>query len=195
MGITPNDALRRIRQWDAARRWTRRHITPLPPSPGDHERPVPGTIILGALKFPATARNVTDARSYLTRLLSPGPADVLDTVLLLTTELITNSVRHATNHLNGTITMAVLGIHDHLRIEVADEGSPTTPCLRPDADDLSDGGRGLHLVDLLATRWGFTRDTTGTTTWFEINCPPYSGGGAGSRADRAGGAGAQAVDA
>lgn len=126
-----------------------------------------GMSILGAIKLQATPRSVADVRSYLSGLLADGPADVA-TVVLLASELATNSLRHTAAGAEGTIAVAVLAVGDAIRVEVADGGASTTPCLRVQDDEYADGGRGLHLVDLLAARWGFTRDRDGTTTWFEI---------------------------
>ncbi|MET8335573.1 hypothetical protein ABZV14_07295 [Streptosporangium canum] len=36
------------------------------------------------------------------------------------------------------------------------------------ADADSDGGRGLLLVDLIATGWGAYRDATGNVVWFRL---------------------------
>ncbi|MER5624137.1 ATP-binding protein [Streptosporangium sp. NPDC002544] len=52
-------------------------------------------------------------------------------------------------------------------VTVQDTGSaqiPRTGNPRPNAT----GGRGLLLVNDLATRWGFHRDPTGTVIWFEL---------------------------
>jgi len=53
-------------------------------------------------------------------------------------------------------------------LEVTDDGSATsTPAVRvPEADD--DGGRGLWLVDLLATEWGSHHDGASRSVWFQI---------------------------
>lgn len=50
--------------------------------------------------------------------------------------------------------------------------------MRDQGDEYADGGRGLYLMDLLASRWGFTRDRHGTTTRFEV---ATSGGGTARR--------------
>ncbi|MET8768485.1 ATP-binding protein [Streptomyces sp. NPDC004658] len=43
------------------------------------------------------------------------------------------------------------------------------PCLRP-ADDDQEGGRGLHLVDYLADRWGVAPGPlAGKTVWLELD--------------------------
>jgi len=167
VGNDPAETLRRVRRWDAARRWALRRIGGVPFALSRPGRVADGMTILGAIRLPAAPRSVAEVRSYLSGLLADGPADV-SAVVLLASELATNSLRHTTAGEDGTIALAVLAVGDVIRVEVADGGAPTTPCLRVQDDEFADGGRGLHLVDLLASRWGFTRDRDGTTTWFEI---------------------------
>jgi hypothetical protein len=53
-----------------------------------------------------------------------------------------------------------------VRVEVAD-GSPVEPVRRMFVDT-SPTGRGLYLLDRLATRWGIDASDDGKTVWFEI---------------------------
>ncbi|MET8047354.1 ATP-binding protein [Streptosporangium sp. NPDC005286] len=52
-------------------------------------------------------------------------------------------------------------------VTVQDPGSAQIPCTRNPHPNAT-GGRGLLLVNELATRWGFHRDPTGTVIWFEL---------------------------
>ncbi|WP_326645270.1 ATP-binding protein [Streptosporangium sp. NBC_01755] len=52
-------------------------------------------------------------------------------------------------------------------VTVQDPGSTQIPCARNPQPNAT-GGRGLLLVNELATRWGFHRDPTGTVIWFEL---------------------------
>jgi len=52
-------------------------------------------------------------------------------------------------------------------ITVQDPGASDIPCTRKPGPEAT-GGRGLMLVNDLATRWGFHRDSTGTVIWFEL---------------------------
>ncbi|MEV0752348.1 ATP-binding protein [Streptosporangium sp. NPDC050280] len=52
-------------------------------------------------------------------------------------------------------------------ITVQDPGSAQIPSVR-NSDLDATGGRGLLLVNDLATRWGFHRDPTATVIWFEL---------------------------
>jgi hypothetical protein len=57
---------------------------------------------------------------------------------------------------------------DRLRVEVYDAGALTTPQRR--AHDLeAPGGRGLELLDALASRWGTLGGPEGRVVWFELD--------------------------
>jgi anti-sigma regulatory factor (Ser/Thr protein kinase) len=92
-----------------------------------------------------------------------------ETAVLLVSELVTNSVRHSASGLPGRmVTVTVLSVGDVTRVQVTDLSGATVPALRTDVPGLAGGGRGLHLVDALAARWGFEQDGGHTTTWFEL---------------------------
>lgn len=87
-----------------------------------------------------------------------GRPDLVETAELLLTELATNAFRHGCG-LDVGVRVSIQS--DHLKIEVND-GSPSRPELRhAELDD--EGGRGLFLVDCMASAWGVTGH--GTTTW------------------------------
>jgi DNA-binding NarL/FixJ family response regulator len=91
--------------------------------------------------------------------------DLLDTVNLLVSELVTNSVLHA----NSAPDVAVLLKPDVVRIEVTDE-SGALPTVRG-ASEEAISGRGLALVESLASRWGVEVADVGKTVWFEVERP------------------------
>ena len=80
---------------------------------------------------------------------------------LLLTELVANCVRHARSPMQIRLTVE----HDLLRAEVRD-GSALNPLPRePDEH----GGRGVLILDALASRWGvFGHPGAGKTVWFEL---------------------------
>jgi anti-sigma regulatory factor (Ser/Thr protein kinase) len=89
--------------------------------------------------------------------------------VLLLSELVTNSVRHSASGLPGrTVTVTVLSGGDVTRVQVTDMSGTTVPALRHPVSGMAGGGRGLHLVDALAARWGFEQDGGHTTSWFEL---------------------------
>jgi anti-sigma regulatory factor (Ser/Thr protein kinase) len=90
--------------------------------------------------------------------------DVIDTVLLLTSELVTNAVVHARTP--TTLRVLVEPNVPRVRVEVAD-GVPQQPRARdPGPNETS--GRGLMLVDRLATHWEVDSNEAGKVVWFEL---------------------------
>ena len=86
------------------------------------------------------------------------------TATLLTSELITNALEHGT----GDITLLVAPISAGVRVDVAD-ASPRPPT--PGAPQLEDeGGRGLLIIDSLATAWGTDPlpQGGGKSVWFAL---------------------------
>jgi anti-sigma regulatory factor (Ser/Thr protein kinase) len=82
--------------------------------------------------------------------------------LLLTSELVTNAVVHA----GGPVDIRV-GCDDHvLRVEVQD-GSASAP-RRVEAAEDDEQGRGMHLVDALASDWGHRTVDGGKVVWFDL---------------------------
>ena len=69
---------------------------------------------------------------------------------LLVSELVTNSVRHASS---GTIRLRASLADQRLRVEVHDDG-PGLSSAPLNRRALADSGRGLRLLTRLADRWG-----------------------------------------
>ncbi|MEV5703899.1 ATP-binding protein [Actinoallomurus sp. NPDC052274] len=86
-----------------------------------------------------------------------------DTAELLVSELVTNAVRHG----KGQIDLTVRAEEGTLRFEVHDEAAESIARVRP-VDEIDEGGRGLHLVGMLSSRWGAARTATGKIVWFEL---------------------------
>jgi anti-sigma regulatory factor (Ser/Thr protein kinase) len=112
---------------------------------------------------------VSVARAFVRQVLGYGHPGA-ERVSLLTSELVTNSVNHSNSRWDGgKITVTVRTSADRVRVEVQDDGGPTTPTLRCD-DDLAEAGRGLRLVEAYSLAWDYHQNGTGTVTWFE--CVP-----------------------
>ena len=87
-------------------------------------------------------------------------------LLLLISELVTNSVRHARAPATAGISVRARVLGEMLRVEVRDGGTSGAIALR--APDLGNGGGfGLNVVDLVSQRWGVDRDG-GTRVWAEM---------------------------
>jgi anti-sigma regulatory factor (Ser/Thr protein kinase) len=104
------------------------------------------------------------ARGALSGLRSDIDPPCLETLRLLITELVTNSVKHAGAE---SVSLKVLVGSSAVWTEVGDEG----PGFDPDSagtprEDRS--GWGLFLVQRLSERWGVRRDAGQTKVWFEL---------------------------
>jgi anti-sigma regulatory factor (Ser/Thr protein kinase) len=86
----------------------------------------------------------------------------LATAELLTSELVTNAVLHG----RGEPVLAVEVDASRVRIAVHDETS-SVPVVR-DPDPLAASGRGMQLIESLATRWGVDPLARGKDVWFEL---------------------------
>jgi hypothetical protein len=107
-------------------------------------------------------RAVRRARVLVRRTLDTwNLASLTDEAELLVSELTTNALLHAT----GLISLHLV-FRDHLRCEVGDDDHTLPAPRHPLAT--SETGRGLNLVDHLASRWGSTRTQTGKIVWFEL---------------------------
>ena len=86
---------------------------------------------------------------------------------LLTTELVSNSVRHGGPRQPEPIRVQVSVTDSTVRVAVVDSGVGFEADPRPIRPD-DDGGWGLLLVEQLADRWGMNEDGS-TTVWFELD--------------------------
>lgn len=109
---------------------------------------------------PISAR---EARSFVRRTLGDWECEsMVDVVLLLTSELVTNAILHAGSEVDLNLRLAG-GV---LRITVSD-ASERPPVLR-DASPESTGGRGVALLDAMAVDWGAVPTASGKLVWFEV---------------------------
>ncbi|MEU3978626.1 ATP-binding protein [Streptomyces sp. NPDC026672] len=119
--------------------------------------------------FPAEPGAVRTARRAVRDRLRDWDLDcVADITALLVSELVTNSLRHAT----GPIGVRLLRPADPagtLRVEVSDPlpDLPHERAARPEDED----GRGLQLVAGSSSRWGTHPGDNGKTVWFELLVP------------------------
>lgn len=104
------------------------------------------------------------ARSFVERILGDWGCDgLVDASRLLVSELVTNAVLHARTDLELSVVLIARGV----RVEVTD-GSPSAPVVRHYEDEAMTG-RGLALVEELASEWGVEERTHGKAVWFEIH--------------------------
>jgi two-component sensor histidine kinase len=110
-------------------------------------------------------RAPAEARETVGQALRALDPNTLGTLCLLVSELVTNSVRHASISTEEAIDLSVRRQPGRIRVSVTDPGGGFTPA-PPDHDIRS--GWGLFLVDRLADRWGVTSDGQ-TRVWFEVD--------------------------
>jgi anti-sigma regulatory factor (Ser/Thr protein kinase) len=90
------------------------------------------------------------------------PADA-GVAVLLTSELVTNAIRYEAS---AIVMLTISCARDQLRVDVHDT-SRALPVLVDAADD-AETGRGLQLVTILATEWGFYRTPAGKAVYFTL---------------------------
>ncbi|WP_232793870.1 ATP-binding protein [Pseudofrankia saprophytica] len=88
--------------------------------------------------------------------------DTCETAMLLASETVTNAIVHGGPPARLVIRVSAGGI----RVEVTD-GTARPPVAVPARPD-DTNGRGIQLIDTLATRWGVQRHPDGKTVWFEV---------------------------
>ena len=98
------------------------------------------------------------------RLRDLGLGHLSEVVRLLASELVTNAV------INGaeTIRIAVSSRGDAVRVEVGSD-HPELSVRHHFAED-PELGRGMAIVEAVATSWGVDRQAATKTAWFEVAC-------------------------
>jgi anti-sigma regulatory factor (Ser/Thr protein kinase) len=134
-------------------------------SPDPPGSPDPRTA--SAITLPHAAGAAGVARAYLRRQANLIHPPTLQDALILTSELVTNAIRHG----RPAVTLAVHLEPSALTVVVTDTGPERPPLVprRPHPD--SSTGRGLVIVDALATRWGITPQpaSPGKAVWFALD--------------------------
>jgi anti-sigma regulatory factor (Ser/Thr protein kinase) len=96
--------------------------------------------------------------------------EVISEAELVTTELVTNSLRHATPLADRTVRIHWKARGNCVEIEVSDGGSDTEPAPAP-RQMWATSGRGLRIVRSIAHEWGVQRDEKQTTVWAALGGP------------------------
>ena len=116
------------------------------------------------MRLPGGPTAAAQARRELRRLRADIDPPLMETLRLLVTELVANSVRHASAE---TLTLRVAVGRSKVITEVTDDGPGFDPrktgTPRPDST-----GWGLFLVERLAERWGVAQEDGATRVWFEL---------------------------
>ena len=114
--------------------------------------------------FTCAPSSVTAARMFVREALSDKPAEMVEAIELMTSELATNCVRHAASDFE-----VLLSIDGKVTVEVRDHGEQHPQVA--EKRGLSPSGHGLRIVDGIADEWGTSRSDGGNTVWFTL-APP-----------------------
>jgi len=120
------------------------------------------------LDLASVENNVPVARAFVAQVIDLWDCDDPDRIVeLLTSEVVTNAVRHA----RGPIHVeASLDDDWVVKVETADHGLGLPQVEHPEL--LDESGRGLLLVQLLAEHWGVETFTDHKVVWFEVPLTP-----------------------
>jgi anti-sigma regulatory factor (Ser/Thr protein kinase) len=98
-------------------------------------------------------------------------ATIGDAALVLS-ELLSNAIRHARPLPGAQVQVSWSLCEGSLTVSVRDGGAPTRPHAgHPSPSAL--GGRGLAIVECLASTWGIQDSSGGVTVWAVLPAPPY----------------------
>ena len=117
------------------------------------------------LRLPPEPIATSLARAAVAAVGSGLPEAVVSDVELLTSEVVSNAVRHANLDPSQEIVLRIVS-DGYVRVEVADPGPPFEAKRRRRGSGSS--GWGLFLVDALATSWGVEPEGAGKKVWFEL---------------------------
>ncbi len=105
------------------------------------------------------------ARGFTGRCLEAwGLTAVCPVALLLVSEIVTNAVEHSREPVRLELSRTGSGVR--ASVWDAEPRLPPVP-RRPKVD--AEAGRGLYLLDRLASRWGYDPVAGGKTVWFELD--------------------------
>lgn len=119
-----------------------------------------------AMELPAEPHSAKVARDAIAGL-DGHLGNVFGDVVLLISELVTNSVRHAGLDATQPLQLSVQTDGDTVRVAVRDPGPGFEPP-PPPPNPAHVGGWGLVLVDQLAERWGIEHDGEANVVWCEL---------------------------
>jgi anti-sigma regulatory factor (Ser/Thr protein kinase) len=136
-------------------------------SQASHQRPpLDGSRRRLRLAIAGGARAPERARAWLQTAARSLSEELERTLLLLTCELVNNSVRHGNAGEDELIEIELWASDGAVAVQVSDSGPGFAPAAR-DRPLEEPGGWGLVLIDRMAVRWGVAHDGR-TRVWFEL---------------------------
>jgi anti-sigma regulatory factor (Ser/Thr protein kinase) len=157
---------------------------PCPPRPAGPARPAdpprPAERHASRVRLATGPAAAAEARRRVRAAISSWQIPVdQDAALLLTSELVTNAVRHEAGQGAQAVRLFISCSRGRLRVDVHD----TSPALPAVADVPADAetGRGLLLVETLSDEWGFYRTAAGKAVYFTLTFQADQAPAAGGR--------------
>jgi hypothetical protein len=129
-------------------------VRPLSPDP---------CAVSSTYELPSQPSSARLARRLARGAMGGCPEPIVETAELLITELISNAILHT----SSPPVMHIDVDFGTVRISVSDESSQTPEVRHGELDD--EGGRGLMLVESLASSWGCTLTSGGKQIWFILS--------------------------
>jgi anti-sigma regulatory factor (Ser/Thr protein kinase) len=118
------------------------------------------------MELPGDPSAARQARQFVSGVLREWSVDedTVDNAELCVSELVTNAVIHS----GTTSSVTVQADPEYVLVLVQDRGGRGAVRRPEELDPESVSGRGLTLVDALASAWSAEHSTDGTTVWFEL---------------------------
>ncbi len=117
------------------------------------------------VELPADVSSPRAARQVVASLLPAwGHHCLVDDAVLLVSELVTNALSHARGQESYELELTARA--DAVRIALAD-GSTVRPIVA-ELDDDRPSGRGIRIIEHLASRWGAEDHEGGKKVWLEL---------------------------
>lgn len=145
----------------------RRHLGSGPAGPTERApqqaAPQPASVPTQRLGLSGDAASLREARRLIDEATSGYPPALHDAAVLLVGEVVTNAVLHG----GGWFLLEVDTRPDRIRVEVTDS-TPGSPRVMRMTDE-REHGRGMAIVDALATAWGTDHLGSHKVVWFELS--------------------------
>ena len=150
----------------------RKVVTTLPSPELDEFGGVIGEGVVRTIRVPWRAASVARVRkAVVSDLLARGlSGELVEEAEIVTSELLSNAVRHARPLGDGTVRVRWKVKGEAVEVEVTDGGGETPP--RPAPRVLwATSGRGLRIVRSVAHEWGVSDDKGNVTVWAALGGP------------------------
>lgn len=118
-----------------------------------------------SVDFPVDGRSVAAARAFIADASCGHPR--CDDAVLLMSEVATNAIMYGSARDADAFRVIVRPSPARIYAAVVDAGSGGAPTMRRHDTD-AEHGRGLEIVDLIASSWGVVPVGAGHRVWFEL---------------------------